>query len=314
MSNLHISISAETLAQVGPLSISNSMLTSWIVSAFIILLAVLAHASVNSKKKSRLYTLFEMLVDGVYNFAAEMTGSRSKAAMFLPLVLTFFLWIALNNWAGLLPGVGPIGIKEGKTSQEHAAEAPSTYVALAGTSDTHEDVAVTSQDTAVEGTEEHESGPTGVTKEHAESVQGSEAEHAGAKVIPLFRAGTADLNTTIALAAISVASTQYFGLKVLGSHYWKKYFDFSSPIKAFVGILELILELAKIMSFSFRLFGNIFAGEVLLAVMMFLVPIIVPMPFYGLELFVGMIQGVVFAMLSLVFFNLATIGHGEEEH
>lgn len=313
MSNLHISISAETLAHVGPLSISNSMLTSWIVSAFIILLAVLAHASIHSKKKSRLYTFFEMLVEGVYNFAAEMTGSRSKAAMFLPLVLTFFLWIALNNWAGLLPGVGPIGIKEGTSAEEHAAVAPSTYVAVAGTSDTHDDVAVTSQETT-EGTTEHESGPTGVAEEHTESGEGTDGEHAAAKVIPLFRAGTADLNTTIALAAISVASTQYFGLKVLGGHYWKKYFDFSSPIKAFVGILELILELAKIMSFSFRLFGNIFAGEVLLAVMMFLVPIIVPMPFYGLELFVGMIQGVVFAMLSLVFFNLATIGHGEEEH
>ncbi|MBP9700286.1 F0F1 ATP synthase subunit A [Candidatus Woesebacteria bacterium] len=314
MSNLHISISAETLAHIGPLSVSNSMLTSWIVSAFIILLAVLAHSSINSKKKSRLYTFFEMLVDGVYNFAAEMTGSRSKAAMFLPLVLTFFLWIALNNWAGLLPGVGPIGIKEGAASEEHAAIAPATYVAVAGTSDTHEAVAVTSQETVSEGTEEHEAGPTGVAEEHADTAEGNEAEHATAKVIPLFRAGTADLNTTIALAAISVASTQYFGLKVLGSHYWKKYFDFSSPIKAFVGILELILELAKIMSFSFRLFGNIFAGEVLLAVMMFLVPVVIPMPFYGLELFVGMIQGVVFAMLSLVFFNLATIGHGEEEH
>ncbi len=303
MSNLHISISAETLAQVGPLSISNSMLTSWIVSLFIIALALIAHSSANSKKKSRLYTLFEMLVDGVYNFAAEMTGSRAKATMFLPLVLTFFLWIALNNWAGLLPGVGPIGIKEGKESEEQAVIAPSTYVAVAGTSDTHEDDAVTSQEIAQESSEEH-----------PESSEGSESEHATAKVIPVFRAGTADLNTTIALAAISVASTQYFGLKVLGGHYLKKYFDFSSPIKAFVGILELILELAKIMSFSFRLFGNIFAGEVLLAVMMFLVPIIVPMPFYGLELFVGMIQGVVFAMLSLVFFNLATIGHGEEEH
>lgn len=303
MSNLHISISAETLAHIGPLSVSNSMLTSWIVSAFIILLAVLAHASVTSKKKSRLYTFFEMLVDGVYNFAAEMTGNRAKAAMFLPLVLTFFLWIALNNWAGLLPGVGPIGIKEEQTAEEQAAVAPATYVAAAGTSDTHEDVAVTSQESSQEGAEEHE-----------DTAEGSATEHAAPKVIPLFRAGTADLNTTIALAAISVASTQYFGLKVLGSHYWKKYFDFSSPIKAFVGILELILELAKIMSFSFRLFGNIFAGEVLLAVMMFLVPIIVPMPFYGLELFVGMIQGVVFAMLSLVFFNLATIGHGEEEH
>jgi len=81
----------------------------------------------------------------------------------------------------------------------------------------------------------------------------------------------------------------------------------------FVGLLETVLEFAKIMSFAFRLFGNIFAGEVLLAVMMFLVPVVVPMPFYGMELFVGFIQALVFSMLSLVFFNLATMGH-EEEH
>ena len=80
----------------------------------------------------------------------------------------------------------------------------------------------------------------------------------------------------------------------------------------FVGILELISEFAKIISFAFRLFGNIFAGEVLLVVMAFLFPVILPMPFYGLELFVGFIQALVFSMLTLVFFNMATISH--EEH
>ena len=77
----------------------------------------------------------------------------------------------------------------------------------------------------------------------------------------------------------------------------------------FVGILEIISEFAKVISFTFRLFGNIFAGEVLLAVILALVPVIAPMPFYGLELFVGFIQALVFAMLSLVFFNMASESH-----
>ena len=129
---------------------------------------------------------------------------------------------------------------------------------------------------------------------------------------PIFRPGSADLNTTLALAIVSVIVTQIFGLMALKFSYLKKFFNFSSPIDFFVGILEIISEFAKIISFAFRLFGNIFAGEVLLVVIAFLIPVVLPMPFYGLELFVGFIQALVFAMLSLVFFNMATQSH--EEH
>jgi F-type H+-transporting ATPase subunit a len=80
----------------------------------------------------------------------------------------------------------------------------------------------------------------------------------------------------------------------------------------FVGILELISEVGKILSFAFRLFGNIFAGEVLLMVITYLAGAAIPIPFYGLEVFVGFIQALVFSMLSLVFMNMATIGHGDE--
>lgn len=132
----------------------------------------------------------------------------------------------------------------------------------------------------------------------------------GTKVfIPLFRGATADLNTTLALALISVGAIQYFGLSTLRLPYLRRFFNFKSPIDAFVGILELISDFAKIISFAFRLFGNIFAGEVLLVVMSFLIPVLAPLPFYGLELFVGFIQALVFAMLTLVFLNVATVEH-----
>lgn len=135
----------------------------------------------------------------------------------------------------------------------------------------------------------------------------------GAIQVPLFRAGSADLNFTLALAIISVFAAQYFGIAELGAvKYSKKFLNFKDPVKFFVGILELIGETAKLMSFSFRLFGNVFAGEVLLLVITFLVPYFVPLPFYLLEVLVGVIQALIFAMLTLVFLKMATVSH--EEH
>lgn len=133
--------------------------------------------------------------------------------------------------------------------------------------------------------------------------------------IHLFRAPTADINTTLALALISMAVIQYHGFKSVGSGYLKKFFDLSSPIAFFVGILELISEFSRLISFTFRLFGNIFAGEVLLLVVAFLVPLALPIPFIGMEIFVGFIQALVFSLLVSVFLNLAAsqhAGHAKE--
>lgn len=127
--------------------------------------------------------------------------------------------------------------------------------------------------------------------------------------VPFFRGGTADLNITLGLAIFAVFSIQFYGYKALGTRYFKKFFNLSSPINFFVGFLEIISEFAKIMSFAFRLFGNIFAGEVLIAVIAFLLPIIAPLPFIGLEIFVGFIQALVFATLTLVFITIATSDH-----
>ncbi len=129
-------------------------------------------------------------------------------------------------------------------------------------------------------------------------------------LVPLLRAGTADLNTTIALGVIVVIMTQVFGIAALGVFkYGKKFFNFSNPINFFVGILELISEFVRIISFAFRLFGNVFAGEVLLIVLGAIAPYIAPIPFYMLELFVGFIQALVFTMLALVFFSMAVMSH-----
>ena len=139
-------------------------------------------------------------------------------------------------------------------------------------------------------------------------------EHAGERsFVPLLRSANSDLNTTFALALISVIAIQWYGIRKLGfMRHISKFLVFTKgPIHFFVGILELIGELAKVLSFSFRLFGNIFAGEVLLLIIMTLVPVIAPLPFIMLEFFVGFIQALVFAMLTLIFLKIAT---AEVEH
>ncbi len=133
-------------------------------------------------------------------------------------------------------------------------------------------------------------------------------------LVPILRGAAADLNTTLALALISFFVIQYNGFQTQNIGYLKKFFNFESPILLFAGILELISEFSKIISFTFRLFGNIFAGEVLLAVVTYLVPIIVPLPFMGLEYFVGLIQAFVFSMLTLTFISMSSHGHGEEHN
>lgn len=144
---------------------------------------------------------------------------------------------------------------------------------------------------------------------------GSLVVHTTDGTVPLLRSPASDLNFTLALALIAItfvngASSVANGLKSRLS----VFFNFKSPVDFFIGILELVSEFGKIISLTFRLFGNVFAGEVLLAIMAFLVPYAVPLPFMFLELFVGFIQAFVFGMLTTVFVAGALATHGEEAH
>jgi F-type H+-transporting ATPase subunit a len=156
------------------------------------------------------------------------------------------------------------------------------------------------------------------------------------EIIPILRSPSTDLNFTVALALISVGLTQYFGMRANGLlRYWGRFIkvgwvaDFvavlvgrrkGNPvgillmglIDTFMGLIELVSEIAKILSFSFRLFGNIFAGEVVLLVIPFLISFLVPLVFMGLELFVGLIQAFIFAVLTLAFMSTAVASHGGE--
>ena len=136
----------------------------------------------------------------------------------------------------------------------------------------------------------------------------------GQVFFPLFRTAASDINTTLPLAIISIIATHVIAIATLGFFkHASKYFTLSGVIPFFIGILEFIAEIAKMVSFSFRLFGNIFAGEVLLVIVSFLLPYIAPLPFYLLEIFVGLVQALVFAMLTMVFIKIASTSHDNEE-
>jgi F-type H+-transporting ATPase subunit a len=298
-----VSLAAEPIFYIGSFAVTNALFTSWLVMLLLIFLSWLAtrripsdldRASGEELVPSGLQNIMEMVIEFISNLAKDIGGHW--APRFFPIVATLFLFVLVSNWSGLIPGVGSIGWLE------HPHDPTTTGYVANGPILTGEEAAPV----AGEG--------------HTE--EGGEAHGEGYIVIPWFRAPSTDLNFTLALALVTVGLTQYFGIRALGGGYFKKFLDFSGfkngvmngLIGLFVGFLELISEFAKIISLAFRLFGNIFAGEILLVVIAFLIPYIISLPFYGLEVFVGFMQAFVFLMLSLVFFNLATIGHGGEEH
>jgi F-type H+-transporting ATPase subunit a len=287
-----VSVAAEPIFSIGPFAVTNSLLTAWIAMVILILMALAVRRNIprNLEEASNeellptsgLQNAMEMVLDYIHKLVEGMSGIWTDR--FFPIATTIFLFVIVSNWLGLIPGVGSIGILVPVRSPE--------AIGLIAQG------AVLSANEAPPGT--------------------------GFLLIPFLRSPSADLNFTIALALISVALTQYYGFRATGTRYLSHFFDTSGfkngalvgVAQFFAGILELVGEFTKIISFSFRLFGNIFAGEVLLLVLAYLIPYIASLPFYGLELFVGFIQAAVFMMLTLVFFNNATFIHhsGAEQH
>jgi len=163
-------------------------------------------------------------------------------------------------------------------------------------------------------------------------------EHDGT-FIPLFRAANTDINLPLSIAIVSFTCVEFWGLRSLGFfRYLNTFFNFGQLrdgfislfkgkirpaisgimfgfINLFIGMLEILSHFIRIISFTFRLFGNMTAGEILLLVVTFLVPLVASIPFYGLELLVGVLQALIFAGLTLVFGVIAMAPHTEEpEH
>ncbi len=250
-------LAAPTLFYLGSVPITNAIVASWITMVVLTVFAVLA-TKTRALVPSKLQNAAELVVETFLGLAQSVTGDRRRAVMFLPIVLSLFLFVLVNNWIQLLPGFGAIGF------------------------------------------------------------QGEEG------FIPLFRGANSDLNVTLSLALISVILTQFYGIKEKGLFGWVKHY-FHNPLSggivfvilgvgigAFVGLLEVVSEFVKVISLSFRLYGNIFAGETVLETIGHLSPFIVPVPFMLLEVIVGAVQAAVFALLTLVFLSIITTP--PEEH
>jgi len=272
-----IQIAPEKLAVIPipgfPLPITNSLVAALLASILLITFSFFATRKMELIPRG-VQNFAEMAVDAVYGLVVSVAGEK-RAPKFFPWVATIFIFVLVSNYLGLIPGLAAMGIKE---------------------------------------------------IHHGETV-----------IVPFLRSPSTDLNMTVGLALVSVLATQYYGIRALGTlRYTSKFFNFRglftlpallageekletmdlimelfrrAIIDPFVGLLELISEVAKIISFSFRLFGNIFAGEVVLLVIGFLLPYLGTPAFLGLELFVGLIQAFIFAVLTLAFMTMATLIH-----
>jgi len=264
-----VTIYAEPIFHIGNFQITNSLLTSWLAVLVIIIFSIVIRMKLK-KIPGKIQHIFEVILEGALSLVDQVTNNRKISVKIFPLVFSLFIFILVNNWLGLLPILGSIGL---------------------------------------------------VVKEGIHSV-----------FVPFLRSGTADINTTLALGLMTVIGANIFGIFAIGL--WKtfnKYVNLKAlalivtkvrkdpsmlivaPITFFVGILELIGEIAKIASLSFRLFGNVFAGEVLLASMGAIFAYIVPGPFLFLEIFIGLIQALIFALLATVYFTIASQDHSEHK-
>lgn len=249
------SFAPEIISHIGSFPVTNTILNTLLVDSFLIGIAY----AITKKVKllpTKLQNAGEMLIETFYDMTQSIAGERAK--QIFPFFMTFFLFILVANWSGLLPGIGTIGFFE----QSH------------------------------EGKKE---------------------------LIPLLRGATSDVNTTFALAIVSLVATHLLSIKTLGfKGYVSHFFTFSpiyfAPIFIFVGLLEIISEFTKMISLSFRLFGNIFAGEVVLATVSGIFSFLFPLPFMMLEVIVGFVQALVFSMLTFVFMSILTTPHHAEEH
>lgn len=266
------------------------MLLSLLVFIFFIAIGTAYYKAAQTEEKSGLYYIINLVLRTLYDLFESIV--HDKIAIFFPLLSAFFIWILVQNWSGLLPGVGSITLK-----------VPASVVH--GTILSHESK-VESLKSETEKTEEAKVG-----EEHGAKKVEQKAEHEEEIMsIPLLRGNNADLNATLALALVSVVMIQIYGVQFLGfKTYISKFLNFKDPIYFVLGILEIVSEVSKVVSFAFRLFGNIFAGEVLLTIVAFLVPVLASFPFLMLEVFVGLVQALVFSMLTSVFLSLAVSHH-----
>jgi F-type H+-transporting ATPase subunit a len=308
----HIQIKPETLYSVWKINITNTMVTSWLVVALMIGLVYLASRRWELVPRG-VQNLLEAIIEGFYNLVVSIAGEKN-GRRFFPVVATIFFFVLFANWFSLFPIFNVIGLGQ---EEEHGfvmekvdlGPLPATYVGLSSLDQ-------------LKGRTIDKDDPDAAQKAEQEKEKGNFV----GELRPFLRGINTDLNTPLALAIMSAIFVEFWGISTLGfATYGRKFFNFGgllrgmrrlSPaivfqgiVDAFVGFLELVSEMVRLISFTFRLFGNMFAGEVVILMFTFLIPLVFTLPFYGLEIFVGLIQAFIFAALTLVF-GMIAVAHG----
>jgi F-type H+-transporting ATPase subunit a len=283
-----------TIPFIGPFYYTNT--TTGIILADIVILLIAFAVSRGVRGGKMVLTgisgAVEALIEMLYGITEGTAGKWAK--QIFPWFAAITLLVLASNWLGLIPGAETIGVVH---HTEHEGFALRDLGAIGGLK------------------------IQTIWDEGAAAEAGGEHAEGGYAIIPFHRPVSTDLNFTFALALVAVVMVQVFGFRSQGWGYLTKFWNvkhfFGKPIFGFidwgVGLLELVSEFSKILSFAFRLFGNLFAGAVLIFVMGSLVPVFAPAMFYLLEFFVGLIQAIVFGMLTMTFMAQATQGHGEHE-
>jgi F-type H+-transporting ATPase subunit a len=297
---------APALFHIFGLPITNSILAGWITVVFLVVLCW----AITRKMRlvpGRLQAAFEALVGWMYDFCTSIAGDEN-GRKFFPVVCTIFLFVLFNAWLSLIPGFGSI------LHYKYEEIPPDARIETIPAQNNQPE-----QTVAVVDGKEYK-----VVVKDGEQMIEEKAE--------LLRGSNTDVNTPLAIAFVSFFFVAYYGLKTLGAGWLRQYFNFgplfralgqafkghlnvmdifSGAVGIFVGGLELLSRFITIVSFTFRLFGNMTAGEILLGITAFLVPLVLAIPFYGLELLIGFIQALIFAGLTLVFVTMAVT---PEEH
>ena len=273
----------ENFIGLGPLYLVNTLPTLVVTLVLLVLIAFFANRSLKQSQNTDLVprgigNVVEAILEMLYNLTEGSAGKYAR--MIFPWFATIMIYVLFANLLKLIPGFESIGVLH--PHGEHASELHSGWY-----------------------------------------LYNAELSH-DYILAPFFRGISVDLNFTAALAIISVVMIQVIGFRAQGIGYLSKFFNtrrmfkvpFFGAMDFLVGLLELISELSKILSFAFRLFGNMFAGIVLVAIVAGLLGkfSILPAMIMMFELFVGVIQAFVFGMLTMVFMAQATQGHGGEEH
>ena len=288
LAQVHVAIEAEPLFTIGPFTFTNSHLGALLAS--IILLTAGLYISRRARLvPGRLQGLIEFPVEFMANIVQGQGGARWRS--FMPLIASIFVFILEANWLGILPGVGTVGYYH---TPEHVE------AAAGGEGEPAEEEPAEGEGGAPEG----EGGD-----EVAAGGEGEE-EHAERVLVPFVRPAAADLNFTLGLAIVSFVAFVSWGVRINGVRGYLK--ELASPW--YLTPIHIISELSRLISLSMRLFGNVFAGEVLLVVIASIAPVAI-FAFMGLELVFGLVQALVFALLTMTYITLSTAQHhGADEH